>query len=296
MRLIPRIAKAYALSFAFQHLVSEFVAHIKDDDKREVEALAAGMKCYATWFANEAVQECREACGGQGYLARNRFASIREDVDIFATFEGDNTVLMQLVAKGRLTEFSDEFGEPGLFSVVRFVARRAGRAVSEKNPFTVRQTDADHLRSAAFQRGVFADRDNDLVSTLAQRFRSRLSNDVPPFDALNQCQDHFLAVAHAHIERVVYDAFANAVEATADPALKATLDKVRALYGLSCIAEDMGWFMENGYIESPKARAIRSEINVLCEELRPQARYLVDGFGVPDELLAAPIGLGSLSA
>ena len=295
LRLIPRIAKAYALSFAFQDLVDQFVAGIGDDDKRELEATAAGLKCYATWFANDTVQECREACGGQGYLASNRFASIRADVDIFATFEGDNTVLMQLVAKSRLTEFKNEFGEPTLFSVARFLAKQAGTFVAEKNPYATRHSESEHLRSAEFQLGVLTLRDNDVVTTLANRFRSRLQKDVPPFEALNQCQDHFLAVAHAHVERLVYESFTGAIARTSDPKLADLLNQLRALYGLCCIQEEMGWFMENGYIETAKARAIRTEINALCEELRPQARHLVDAFGIPDELLAAPIGLGRIS-
>ncbi len=294
-RILPRIAKAYALSFAFQRLVDEFVAGMDLQDKREIEASAAGLKCYATWFANDTVQECREACGGQGYLSSNRFGGIREDVDIFATFEGDNTVLMQLVAKARLTQFKNDFGEPNLFSVVRFLARQASTVVTDKNPFTTRLSESEHLRSAEFQLAALSHRDDDLVRTLAQRFRSRLQAGVSPFDALNDCQDHFMAVAHAHIERLVYASFVDGIARVEDPEERVMLEKLRALYGLSCIMEDIGWFQEANYVESAKARAIRTELNTLCGELRPQARALVDAFGIPAELLAAPIGLGQPS-
>lgn len=292
LRLLPRVAKAYALSFAFQNLVSEFVARQDQEDKRELEALAAGLKSYTTWFANDSIQECREACGGQGYLTVNRFASLREDADIFATFEGDNTVLMQLVAKSCLTAFKNQFSEPGLFGVVRFIARQAGAVVTETNPYTSRQTDSAHLRSAELHRATLTYRDDFLTQTLARRFKRRLDDGMRPFDALNDCQDHFVSLAYAHVERVVYDMFAEAVEAVDEPGLREVLDQVRALYGLSCMQEQMGWFMEAGVVETPKARAIRTEINTLCAELTPHARHLVDAFGIPDALLAAPIGLG----
>ena len=40
------------------------------------------------------VQNMREACGGEGYLWQNQIGEIKADLDVFTTFEGDNTVLM----------------------------------------------------------------------------------------------------------------------------------------------------------------------------------------------------------
>jgi len=102
---------------------------------REIEAMAAGLKSYATWFATAAIQECREATGGKGYLAENRFADLKADTDIFTTFEGDNNVLMQLVAKSLLTEFSKSFKEDGNFAMLKFISRRVTTIVTEQNPY-----------------------------------------------------------------------------------------------------------------------------------------------------------------
>ena len=63
----------------------------------------------STWHATRTIQECREACGGAGYLAENRFTALKADTDVFTTFEGDNHVLLQLVAKGLLTDYASEF-------------------------------------------------------------------------------------------------------------------------------------------------------------------------------------------
>ena len=59
----------------------------------------------STWSALDTLQECREACGGAGFLAENRLTSLRADLDVYVTFEGDNTVLLQLVGKRLLTDF-----------------------------------------------------------------------------------------------------------------------------------------------------------------------------------------------
>lgn len=44
-----------------------------------------------------ALQACREACGGQGFLAANKIGPLKSDMDVDVTFEGDNTVMMQQV-------------------------------------------------------------------------------------------------------------------------------------------------------------------------------------------------------
>src|SRR4051794_5016481 len=66
-RLLPALAKTYALSFAQMRLVDElhevFTSEATDDrSRRELETLAAGVKAVATWHASDTIQSCREAC------------------------------------------------------------------------------------------------------------------------------------------------------------------------------------------------------------------------------------------
>ena len=62
----------------------------------------------------------------------NRFDALRADTDVFTTFEGDNTILLQLVAKGLLTDYRDAFGDLDQFGMVRFVASVAVETVIER--------------------------------------------------------------------------------------------------------------------------------------------------------------------
>ena len=42
---------------------------------------------------------------------RNRLGELKADTDVFTTFEGDNTILLQLVAKSLLTGYRDDFAD-----------------------------------------------------------------------------------------------------------------------------------------------------------------------------------------
>ncbi len=136
-RLLPLLARTYALHFAQEVVAAQLhdvFSGISDDEhmRRELESRAAGTKALGTWHATRTIQECREACGGAGYLSVNRFAALKADTDVFTTFEGDNHVLLQLVAKGLLTDYASEFEDLDQFGMVRFVAGVAVDTVIEK--------------------------------------------------------------------------------------------------------------------------------------------------------------------
>ncbi|MCP3141775.1 acyl-CoA dehydrogenase family protein [Pyxidicoccus xibeiensis] len=293
LRLLKPLAKTYALDFALEYLVERYVGRT-EEDAREVEALAAGLKAYATWHTTATLQETREACGGQGYLEANRIPALKADTDVFTTFEGDNTVLMQLVAKGLLTGYRQRFEDDRVFAVLKLLADRA-TGVVDRNPFSTRRTGSEHLRDGEFQLRVLRYREEDLMASVSRRLRKRLGAGVEAFEAFNQCQEHLLALAHAHVEALVLEQFLKGVAAVKDPGLKTVLGRLCDLYGLSCLDSASGWFLEHGLLEGSKARAIRKEVERLCAEVRPDAVALVDAFGIPDNCLAAPIGLGRLA-
>jgi acyl-CoA oxidase len=291
-KLLPALATTYALHFAQDELVQMLhdVHSTPEPDpiaQRRLESRAAGIKAVATWHATHTIQTAREACGGAGYLVANVLPVLKADTDVFTTFEGDNTVLLQLVAKGLLTDYRDNFADLSPLATARLVAEQLMGSVLERIAARkgIAQFDDDDLRSRAWQRSLFEDREQHVLSGLAGRLRAAASSGADPFDVFNDVQDHVLLAGRTHIDRLVFDAFDAAVEGCADEEVKELLGRVLDLHALATIEADRGWFLEHGRITSARSKKVIAEVNALCKELRPHAATLVDAFAIPQRYL-----------
>jgi acyl-CoA oxidase len=297
-RLFPLIARSYALQFAQNELVGKChdvqTADSPDaDEQRELEARAAGLKAANTWHASRAIQEAREACGGAGYMAENRLIGLRGDTDVFTTFEGDNHVLTQLVAKELLTAYADDIRSMSPVEWVRFAANTVGERVRKRTAAeAIMQTIIDARQDSEeegslFNRGtqvtMFEEREDYLLSSVARRLQGK-SKEMSEFDAFNAVQDHVLHAAGAHIDRIVLEAFVAGIDSCEDEDARALLELVCDLYALSVIEDDKAWYIEHGYLSTGRAKAVTRGINDRCRKLRPYAETLVDGFGIPEPL------------
>lgn len=289
-RLLPPLATAYALHFSLKYLTSRFLKKT-EEDAQEIEALAAGLKAYTTWYTTSTLQECREACGGKGYLAENRIPDLKADTDVYTTFEGDNTVLMQLVAKNRLTEFKQEFHNMSLVTVFNYVAEKAKVNIVEKNPLAVRNTDEEHLLDFDFHMKAFTYREESILSSAAQRLKRLIEDGMDSFDAFNVSGHHMVNVGKAYIERIILEQFQDQVERTTDVECQQVLRKLAQLFALYTIENNRGWYLEQGYMEGVKTKSIRKLVNQLNWEIRQDAIALTDAFDIPDNCLAAKIAV-----
>jgi acyl-CoA oxidase len=289
-RLLPPVATSYGLNAALHDLAARFQSTPPGADLRSVEAEAAALKAFATAHATRTIQEAREACGGEGYRAVNRLAALKADSDIFTTFEGDNTVLLLQVAKSLLAGYQEEFENLDFFGLLGKLRERIEVRLGDPNLLERRKTSEAHLLDPDFHATLFQARERDLLISAARRLKARIDRGIDSFEAFIEVQDHLLTLARAHAERLVLDRFQSAV-ASAEERAKPLLERLCALYALAHIERDRAWFLEQHYIDAPKAKAVRNEVNALLELLRPEAVALVDAFAIPDELLAAPIAL-----
>ncbi|WP_040866476.1 acyl-CoA dehydrogenase family protein [Nocardia exalbida] len=307
-RLLPLVAKSYALAFAQNDLVRRMHLvqtgqNLEEGAQRSLEKRAAGLKVAQTDHATRAIQECREACGGAGYLTENRLVTLKADTDVFTTFEGDNVVLTQLVAKELLTSYADEVRDLDALGWVRFAATMAGDVVRKRSGVrqliqTLRDRGDDSIDEGDLSRRVvqlqlFADREDYLVRTAAHRLRAR-AEETGPFEAFNNAQDHILAAGAAHIDRLVLEAFIEGISDIEDPEARELADWMCDLFVYSTIEENQAWYIMHRFMSVDRAKAVRRGVNELVDRLRPHALTLVEAMGVPESMLRAAM-LGDAS-
>ncbi|NUT72272.1 acyl-CoA dehydrogenase [Pseudarthrobacter sp. C4D7] len=308
-RLFTRLAATYAASFAHEQLLQKFDdvfsgAHDTDADRQDLETLAAALKPLSTWHALDTLQECREACGGAGFLIENRFASLRADLDVYVTFEGDNTVLLQLVAKRLLADYAKEFRNVDFGVLARYVVNQAaGVAVHRTGLRQVAQFMADTgsvqkaaiaLRDEEGQRALLTDRVQTMVAEAGAALKGskRLSQEKGAA-LFNRHQNELIDAAQAHAELLQWEAFTDALQHVEDPGTRTVLTWLRDLFGLSLIEKNLSWYLMNGRLSMQRARTVGGYINRLLEKIRPHALDLVEAFGYGEDHVRAAIATGA---
>ena len=113
--------------------------------------------------------------------------------------------------------------------------------------------------------------------------------DLDTFDAANVMHPHMIQISDSYLDRVFLEQFQSKLETVNDGSLKEVLDKLYNLFALNKIEEHKAWYLEQGYMEGSKTKAIRKLVSQLCWEIRQDAVPLTDAFNIPESCLAAVI-------
>lgn len=305
-RLMLPLATTVVYSLAAGALKDEWNGHAELRDAagrrlgvtKRLHVLSAGAKALCSWHARDALQECREACGGQGYKADNRIVGVRATHDISCTFEGDNLVLMHTVAKALLGDYAAVLGArrrgvggdlPPFGELLAFLnTPRVGATPLPSPRAGPRDVDAP-----AFVAAVLRDHAAASMTGLATAYAAAVKAGSP-FDAWNTvataAADTAAAVMAVHAHAVGAAAVAAAATADARDRRSGVAEPLALAVHLHClgvVAASPG-YLRSGALRLDEAAAVEAAIERGCAALADLSRGVVAAFGIP-ELLLAPI-------
>ncbi|XP_071735800.1 acyl-coenzyme A oxidase 3, peroxisomal-like [Rutidosis leptorrhynchoides] len=276
-RLLPLIAKTYALSFASENLKMIYVNRTPESIKT-VHVVSSALKATLTWHSMRTLQECREACGGQGLKSENHVGQLKSEYDVQLTFEGDNNVLMQQISKALLMEYlaAKKRNKPIKIFGLEHLNKPA--------PIIPSRLTSSTLITTKFQTDIFYLRERDLLLHFVTEVSQRQANGESKEQIFTETYQIAEDLGRAFSDRLVLQTFLN-IEATVPAgSLKNVLSLMRSMYTTIVMEEDAS-FLRYGYLSMDNAAVVRKQVLKLCSELRPHALFLVTSFGIPDALL-----------
>ncbi|PIA35061.1 hypothetical protein AQUCO_03600013v1 [Aquilegia coerulea] len=148
------------MSFAANYLKRIYVKRTPEANKT-IHVLSSAFKAEFSWHNMRTLQECREACGGQGLKTENRVGHLKSEHDVQSTFEGDNNVLMQQVSKAIIAEYVAAQRRKKPFKGLGL------EHMNDPSPVIPPHLTSTILRSNQFQTAIFCLRERDLLIRFA---------------------------------------------------------------------------------------------------------------------------------
>ncbi|XP_037092897.1 peroxisomal acyl-coenzyme A oxidase 3-like [Pollicipes pollicipes] len=282
-RLFPFLGAAfvwYHLSLYLNDVYTDFVRRKYSGDNAaemallgaEMHALSSGTKPVSGWLARDCVQECREACGGHGYLSAGRLGEIRADQDASLTYEGDNNVLLQQLSNFLVRVARLPLAESPLHSV-DFLKREGAAAACPPRPNMTSLQCKKPSRPGA-----------RLWACGIVQMWGRL--------ARHHVQVHGARpLATAFIELFALRRFAEKIASSWDEDTRRVLTQLAVLYGLWSLERNYVTYLAAGsYLSGPQFSQLQEAIRDLCTALKPEVMTLVDVIAPHDFLLDSCLG------
>ncbi|PSN39168.1 Peroxisomal acyl-coenzyme A oxidase 3 [Blattella germanica] len=278
-RLFPYIAATCVLKIYVSDFTDEYLECVERSNSgetienlpecvSEIHAMVSCTKPLVTWTCRDAIQECREACGGHGYLKgffcyilffkclehASALGELRNNFDASVTYEGDNNVLIQQTSNWLLRQWNrvhegDEVASP--YKTVTFLSN-ATNVLQRKFAAKSLEEVMNH-------------------TCLLFVFIGSVSDGVAVKNALSY--------------------FWKKCNETVDWSIKSVLVKLHLLYGLWGLDKHLTYFYLGGYAVGPSmAELVKEGILKLCDQLKPEAVAVVDALAPPDFVLNSVIG------
>ncbi|KAH8423764.1 uncharacterized protein LDX57_001520 [Aspergillus melleus] len=305
VRLLPLLASMYALHFTGRGMMRLYQENQKrmnagsqpGQDTRgagpeqlragadllaDLHATSCGLKALASTTAGEGLEICRRACGGHGYSSYSGIGPWYSDYLPTLTWEGDNYMLTQQVARYLLKSARAVLAGKGANNdtcqILQTYLSRRDKGAS----FDVLEVDSDIVAAFAWR-------------TAHLTFEALKHRDVEK-RSWNSLLVDFWRLSTAHSQYLVVKNFHEAVTSphltsALDPETTTLMHQLFRLYALHTLEREAAEFFSSSAVTTRQiSLAQTNAVMKLLDDIRPHAVRLVDAWKIPDWQLDSSLG------
>ncbi|RCH97894.1 acyl-coenzyme A oxidase [Rhizopus stolonifer] len=272
-RLMPLLATAYGLIITGKSLYNQFtqlLEQLETNDTTllpEIHVTSCALKSWGTRCSTDGMEECRKSMGGHGYSVFSGISGLFATSVPSNTYEGDNYVLSQQVARFLLKQLQlVAKGKPVTGSTAEYLM------------LLNQHMTVEHILDPQVQLGLFGLRAARLVADLAQQLQSGRA-----WSDLNmECW----AVNLAHAEYLILKELIGQLKAL-------TSTQYAPLYPIMKSISDMvimGTFLSTSTILPSDLGKLNEAYRACMATISINAIALVDSFGFTDTELGSALG------
>lgn len=305
-RLFPHLAATYCMKifgnyFGRYYLETMIKGIIGNADQNmansgpEIHALSSAAKPLASWLARDAIQECREACGGHGYLKASGLPELRECNDANCTYEGDNNVLQQQTSNWlvQLWMKRHNINAELLFDTplqsVKFLLDEQRILKQQFKVVSVNELMFPETLLDAYKWLICY-----LLEITAHKLKLLQEQGGNQFTARNETQVFYAkTLSLVFIEHFVLSTCFNFAlkEATSEPEIQNVLMLLISLYGIWSLEKHLSFLYQGEYLNEGRSSLLFKEAIInLCARLKPEAVSLADAIAPTDFILNSVLG------
>ncbi|XP_028162599.1 peroxisomal acyl-coenzyme A oxidase 3-like [Ostrinia furnacalis] len=242
-----------------------------------------------TWTVLDAAQQCREACGGHGFLKCANLGDIRSNHEPTVTYEGDNNVLSQQTGNWLLRQYEAALAGSAVDSPIGTVTFLADYRRIMQSTFMC--TETSQLKTTEFIINTYKWLICWLLKETHEKYESEIASGLSKFQARTKSQVYrwkCLTRVYAEYLSIIFSL--ESIEKK-EKELQPVMYKLFYLYGLWSLDKHLVEMYQGGYAsgEAP-TRLIRAAILELCSDVKGEVVSVVDALAPTDFVLNSVLG------
>ncbi|XP_041976993.1 peroxisomal acyl-coenzyme A oxidase 3-like [Aricia agestis] len=254
----------------------------------EIHALVSCSKPLLTWTVLEAAQQCREACGGHGYLKCANLGDIRSNHEPTVTYEGDNNVLSQQTGNWLLRQYEAALSGGTVDSPLGTVAFLKNYNTIMERTFQCRSTD--DMKNPKFIISTYKWLICWLLKLTHRKNEEQISKGLTKVQARNRSQVyHWRTLTKVYAEYLTLLFSLESIEAK-EKNLQPVLMNLFSLYGLWSLDKHLVELYQGGFATVDMPKLLREALLELCADVKSEVVSVADALAPTDFVLNSVLG------